>query len=153
MGMRSCAWLVLGVGLMVAAVPVAAHHSFAAEFDAAQPVTIKGKVTKISWTNPHVWVYLNVADEKTGKVENWGFEMGAPQQVRARGWDRDTLKTGDELIVDRSRARDGSLRMNARNVKWSKTAVTREAASTEGQPTATGAPYSSACRQRRDRSK
>ena len=82
--MRSYALDGLGRRLrsMVAAVPVAAHHSFAAEFDAAQPVTIKGKVTKISWTNPHVWVYLNVADEKTGKVENWGFEMGAPQQVR-----------------------------------------------------------------------
>ena len=139
--MRSCAWLVLGVGLMVAAIPVAAHHSFAAEFDAAQPVTIKGKVTKISWTNPHVWVYLNVADAKTGKVENWGFEMGAPQQVRARGWDRDTLKTGDELIVDGSRARDGSLRMNARNVVWAKTGVKLGAASSEGAPVAApGAP-------------
>ena len=140
--MRSYAWLVLGVGLAVAAaVPVAAHHSFAAEFDAAQPVTIKGKVTKVSWTNPHVWVYLNVADAKTGKVENWGFEMGAPQQVRARGWDRDTLKTGDELIVDGSRARDGSLRMNARNVVWAKTGVKLGAASSEGAPAAApGAP-------------
>src|SRR5437763_13479209 len=112
-GMRSCALrlLVFG-GLMATAVPVVAHHSFAAEFDANKPITIRGKVTKISWTNPHVWVYLNVPDE-TGKVDNWGFEMGAPQQVRARGWDRDTLKTGDELIVEGSRARDGSNRMNA----------------------------------------
>jgi hypothetical protein len=124
----------LGVGLAVAtvAVPVTAHHSFAAEFDAAQPITIRGKVTKISWTNPHVWVYLNVADEKTGKVENWGFEMGAPQQVRARGWDRDTLKTGDELIVEGSRARDGSSRMNARNVTWAATGKKLGAASSEG---------------------
>jgi len=124
----------LGVGLAVAtvAVPVTAHHSFAAEFDAAQPITIKGKVTKISWTNPHVWVYLNVTDEKTGKVENWGFEMGAPQQVRARGWDRDTLKTGDELIVEGSRARDGSSRMNARNVTWAATGKKLGAASSEG---------------------
>ena len=142
--MRSYASMVLGVGLVVvavAAVPVAAHHSFAAEFDAAQPVTIRGKVTKISWTNPHVWVYLNVADEKTGKIENWGFEMGAPQQVRARGWDRDTLKTGDELVVDGSKARDGSLRMNARNVTWAKTGVKLGAASSEGAPAAApGAP-------------
>jgi hypothetical protein len=141
--MRSYASMVLGVGLVVAvaAVPVVAHHSFAAEFDAAQPVTIRGKVTKISWTNPHVWIYLNVADEKTGKVENWGFEMGAPQQVRARGWDRDTLKTGDELIVDGSKARDGSLRMNARNVTWAKTGVKLGAASSEGAPAAApGAP-------------
>jgi hypothetical protein len=131
---RALTLLAFGVGLMVAAVavPVAAHHSFAAEFDAAQPITIRGKVTKISWTNPHVWVYLNVPDEKTGKVENWGFEMGAPQQVRARGWDRDTLKTGDELIVEGSRARDGSSRMNARNVTWAATGKKLGAASSEG---------------------
>ena len=131
--MRSCAvrLLVFGVGLVVASVPVVAHHSFAAEFDAAKPITIKGKVTKINWTNPHVWIYLNVADE-TGKVDNWGFEMGAPQQVRARGWDRTTLKTGDEIIVEGSRARDGSLRMNARNVTWAKTGVKLGAASSEG---------------------
>jgi len=129
--------LAFGVGLMMA-VPVAAHHSFAAEFDAAQPITIRGKVTKISWTNPHVWIYLNVADDK-GKVENWGFEMGAPQQVRARGWDRDTLKTGDEIIVEGSRARDGSLRMNARNVTWALTGKKLGAASSEGA-SAAGAP-------------
>jgi len=131
---RALTLLAFGVGLAVAAVavPVAAHHSFAAEFDAAQPITIRGKVTKISWTNPHVWVYLNVPDEKTGKVENWGFEMGAPQQVRARGWDRDTLKTGDELIVEGSRARDGSSRMNARNVTWAATGKKLGAASSEG---------------------
>lgn len=129
---RALTLLAFGVGLMVAAVPVAAHHSFAAEFDAAQPITIKGKVTKISWTNPHVWIYLNVPDEKTGKVENWGFEMGAPQQVRARGWSRDTLKAGDELIVEGSRARDGSTRMNARNVTWAATGKKLGAASSEG---------------------
>jgi len=132
---RALTLLAFGVGLAVttaSAIPVAAHHSFAAEFDAAQPITIRGKVTKISWTNPHVWVYLNVPDEKTGKVENWGFEMGAPQQVRARGWDRDTLKTGDELIVEGSRARDGSSRMNARNVTWAATGKKLGAASSEG---------------------
>jgi len=139
--MRSRAWTLLafGVGLLVAAVPVAAHHSFAAEFDANQPITIRGKVTKISWTNPHVWIYVNVADEKTGKVENWGFEMGAPQQVRARGWDRESLKTGDELIVEGSRARDGSTRMNARNVTWAATGKKLGAASSEGA-SAAGAP-------------
>jgi uncharacterized protein DUF6152 len=139
---RALALLGFGVGLALTTVtvPVAAHHSFAAEFDAAQPITIRGKVTKISWTNPHVWIYLNVADEKTGKVENWGFEMGAPQQVRARGWDRDTLKTGDELIVEGSRARDGSSRMNARNVTWAKTGVKLGAASSEGAAATPGTP-------------
>jgi Family of unknown function (DUF6152) len=130
--MRSCALrlLVFGVGVIATAVPLAAHHSFAAEFDATKPITIKGKVTKINWANPHVWIYLNVPDE-AGKVDNWGFEMGAPQQVRARGWDRDTLKTGDEIIVEGSRARDGSLRMNARSVTWAKTGVKLGAASSE----------------------
>jgi hypothetical protein len=127
---RALSLLAFGVGLMVAAAPVAAHHSFAAEFDAKQPITIKGKVTKIVWTNPHVWIYLNVQDE-AGKVVNWGFEMGAPHQVRSRGWDRTTLKTGDEIIVEGSKARDGSTRMNARNVTWAATGVKLGAASSE----------------------
>jgi len=127
---RALRLLAFGIGLMVAATPVAAHHSFAAEFDAKQPITLRGKVTKIVWASPHVWIYLNVQDE-SGKVTNWGFEMGAPHQVRARGWDRDTLKTGDEIIVEGSKARDGSNRMNARNVTWAKTGVKLGAASSE----------------------
>jgi hypothetical protein len=110
--------------------PALAHHSFAAEFDAAKPITIQGRVTRIAWTNPHVWIYLNVPDE-TGKLVNWGFEMGAPQQVRNQGWDRDTLKTGDEIIVSGSLARDGSARMNARSVTWADTGLKLGAASSE----------------------
>jgi hypothetical protein len=126
MGLRRLAVLVLGFGLLLAAVPAIAHHAFSAEFDASQPITIRGRVTKIAWTNPHVWIYLNVQDENK-KVVNWGFEMGAPQQVRNRGWDRTTLKTGDELIVDGWRARDGSFRMNARSVKWAATGKSLDA--------------------------
>ena len=123
--------LLLGFGFLVAAAPVLAHHSFASEFDAAQPITLKGKVTRIAWTNPHVWIYLNVPDE-TGKLVNWGFEMGAPHQVQGRGWTREMLKPGDELVVVGSRARDGSNRMNARNVTWAATGKTLGAASSEG---------------------
>jgi uncharacterized protein DUF6152 len=123
--------LILGFGLLAAAAPVLAHHSFASEFDAAQPITLKGKVTRIAWTNPHVWIYLNVQDE-SGKLVNWGFEMGAPHQVQSRGWTREMLKPGDELVVVGSRARDGSNRMNARNVTWAATGKTLGAASSEG---------------------
>jgi Family of unknown function (DUF6152) len=123
--------LLLGFGFLVAAAPVFAHHSFASEFDAAQPITLKGKVTRIAWTNPHVWIYLNVPDE-SGKLVNWGFEMGAPHQVQGRGWTREMLKPGDELVVVGSRARDGSNRMNARNVTWAATGKTLGAASSEG---------------------
>ena len=123
--------LLLGFGFLVAAAPVLAHHSFASEFDATQPITLKGKVTRIAWTNPHVWIYLNVTDE-AGKLVNWGFEMGAPHQVQGRGWTREMLKPGDELVVVGSRARDGSNRMNARNVTWASTGKTLGAASSEG---------------------
>jgi hypothetical protein len=123
--------LLLGFGFLVAAAPLMAHHSFASEFDATQPITLKGKVTRIAWTNPHVWIYLNVTDE-TGKLVNWGFEMGAPHQVQGRGWTREMLKPGDELVVVGSRARDGSNRMNARNVTWASTGKTLGAASSEG---------------------
>ena len=123
--------LLLGFGFLVVAAPLMAHHSFASEFDATQPITLKGKVTRIAWTNPHVWIYLNVTDE-TGKLVNWGFEMGAPHQVQGRGWTREMLKPGDELVVVGSRARDGSNRMNARNVTWASTGKTLGAASSEG---------------------
>lgn len=122
--------VILGLGLLAATVPAAAHHAFSAEFDAEKPVTLKGKVTKVSWTNPHVWIYVNVPDD-AGKITNWGFEMGAPHQVQARGWTRTTVKVGDDLVVVGSRARDGSNRMNARNVTWAATGKTLGAASSE----------------------
>ena len=108
--------LVALAGLMaIWMAPVSAHHSFAAEFDASKPVTIKGVVTQIDWKNPHVWFYVNVKDEE-GRTTRWACEMGAPHQLQGRGWLRDTMKIGDVVTVEGSLARDGSKRANARTV-------------------------------------
>ena len=108
--------LVALAGLMaIWMAPLNAHHSFAAEFDASKPVTIKGVVTQIDWKNPHVWFYVNVKDEE-GRTTRWACEMGAPHQLQGRGWLRDTMKIGDVVTVEGSLARDGSKRANARTV-------------------------------------
>jgi len=88
------------------------------DIDASQPITLKGIVTRIDWLNPHVWFYINVKDD-SGTVTRWGLEMGAPHQLQARGWLRDTMKIGDEVTVQGSLARDGTKRANARTVTTS----------------------------------
>ena len=123
--------LALAGGLLLAATaPLFAHHSFSAEFDAAKPVTLKGFVTKIDWTNPHVWIYINVKDEK-GATTNWGFEMGPPHLLQGQGWRRDSLKIGDEVQVEGSRAKNGSNKMNARSVVLAATGQRLGAASSQ----------------------
>ncbi len=103
-------------GLLLAGTSLKAHHSFAAEFDSTKPIKLTGVVTKVEWTNPHVWFYVNVKDEKTGEVTNWGAEMGPPHGLQRRGWRRETLKIGEQVTVEGSLAKNGSKRMNARSV-------------------------------------
>ena len=110
---------VAGLGLVVAgtAVSLSAHHAFAAEFDANKPVSFKGTVTKMEWTNPHVWLHLDV--KKTdGTVENWAFEAGTPNVLFRRGFTKNSLLPGTEVVVDGYQAKDGSKRANGRDLTF-----------------------------------
>ena len=100
---------------LLAALPVLAHHSFAAEYDAKQPIEIKGKVTQVDWTNPHARFYVDVTDA-SGKVTNWNFELASPNVLKRNGWTRTSLKIGDEITVSGSKAKDGANMANARSV-------------------------------------
>ena len=117
--------------LLLSTAPANAHHAFAAEFDAQKAVTMKGIVAKIDWSNPHVWFYLNVK-KSDGTIENWGFEMGGPNSLRKAGWTRETMKIGDELVVEGSLAKNGSRNVNAKNVTMASTGAKLGAASSQG---------------------
>ncbi len=104
----------ISVWLIVSAT-VQAHHSFAAEFDSTQPVKVTGIVTKVEWRNPHTFFYVDVEAE-SGKIQNWAMELGSPNGLTRRGWNRDSLKVGDVVTVEGSRARDGTLKGSASTV-------------------------------------
>jgi hypothetical protein len=107
-----------GAALLVAAgVPVHAHHSFAAEFDADKPVKIKGTVVEVDWVNPHSWIHIEVTGPD-GKVERWAVEGGAPNALLRRGWTKNSLPAGIEIIVDGFQAKDGAFRANGRDITF-----------------------------------
>src|ERR1041385_6415799 len=107
--------VVAGLGLLLCTVPMLAHPSFAAEYDSAKPITLKGTVTKVEWMNPHARFYIDVKDDG-GAVTNWEFELGSPNGLMRAGWTRNSLKQGDMVTVSGSLAKDGSHLANARNV-------------------------------------
>jgi len=114
--MRLASAFVVGIGLSSAAHPVRAHHSFAAEFDAAKPFNLTGTVTKVVWSNPHAWVHFDVVEPGATKATTWAVELNSPNALLRAGWKRDTLKPGDVVTIEGSLAKDGSPTGNARSV-------------------------------------
>lgn len=119
--------------LLLTAATAAAHHSFAAEFDGSKALKLTGVVTKVEWQNPHTFFYIDVVDEKTGKVTNWALEMGSPNGLMRSGWTRNTLKIGDKVSVEGAPARDGTPTGNARVVVLAESGRRLFAASSQNQ--------------------
>ena len=104
-----------GLGLLFQVMPASAHHAFAAEFDAKKAVKVSGTITKLEWSNPHAWLYVDAKDE-SGKLTSWSFELGSPNGLIRQGWRRTSLKEGDQVTIEGFAAKDGSNTANAHNV-------------------------------------
>src|SRR5216684_3246681 len=135
--MRTHLWVITATAALLAlAVPAVAHHSFAAEFDAERPVTVKGNVTKMDWVNPHSWIYVDVKED-SGKMVNWRFEMGPPNALLRMGWRKDSVPSGTAVEIQGYRAKNGEPVANAKQVKLPDG---RELFSGGSAPSPTGAP-------------
>jgi uncharacterized protein DUF6152 len=134
--MRTKIAVVAAAGLLSAAIPAWAHHAFAAEFDAKKSIHLEGTLTKVELINPHSWIHVDVVD-KDGKTESWMCEAGSPNVLLRRGFNKNTIAPGTKVVVDGYQSKDGSLRMNGRDITLP-----------NGQKlflgsTGTGAPYES----------
>lgn len=109
--------MMVGAWLAASAAPLLAHHAFAAEFDAKKPVHFTGTVTKMEWTNPHVWLHMDVK-KPDGSVENWAFEAGTPNVLFRRGFTKESLLPGTKVKVDGYQAKDGTHRANGRDLTF-----------------------------------
>ena len=120
-------------GLLAGTASLAAHHSFAAEYDGDKPITVSGTVAKIDWMNPHIYFYVDVKDD-SGAVVRWACESGAPGALSRRGFKRSLLKLGDTLVVDGYRAKNGANLMDARRVTLPDGQILSGASAGDGGP-------------------
>jgi hypothetical protein len=109
--------MIVGLGLVLARLPLSAHHAFAAEFDAKRPIKLRGTVAKMEWINPHTWIHIDVK-KPNGKVERWMIEGGPPNALYRRGFTKDSLPVGIEILVEGFQAKDGSMRGNGRDLTF-----------------------------------
>ena len=130
--MRTRLAIVLCVISVAASGRALAHHSFAAEFDENKPVKLTGAVTKVEWTNPHIWFFMDVKNAD-GSMTNWGLEMASPNNLLRLGWKRDSMKIGDVVTVEARQARDDSHNANAQAVVLTSTGQKLFAGSPVGQ--------------------
>jgi Family of unknown function (DUF6152) len=137
MAVNTKIWIPLTALALGCAIPLAAHHSFAAEFDGSKAIRLKGKLTKIEWTNPHSYFYMDVTDDN-GAVANWSCEAGSPGALSRRGFKRGDIKLGDTMIVDGYRAKDGSRLIDARRVTLPDGRIVSGGSAGDGGPGDTG---------------